>query len=442
MEQGIQSIGINLQEGLFLVNQAFIDHIHGNAQRSLSRTLTIAALQHEELAFFDGELNVLHIAIMFFERVDDVHKLLVDLGQLLFHVIDMERCTNTCNNVFALGIHQIFTVNARFTGGRVTGERHAGAGIFAHVAVNHFLNVDGRAPVRGDVVHMTIVNGTIIHPAAENGFNRFNQLFPGFLREGFTFQFGVAGQAAFGHFLHIPGIELGVHFNTLLLFQIVENGLKIIFVDAHDDVSEHRDKAAIAVIGKTGVTGKLDKTFDHFVIQTEVENRVHHTRHGSTCSGTYGDQQRIVLVAEDLARLLFHFFKGCKDLIIDLRADLTAILVVSRAGFRGNGKAVRHRQANIHHLTEIGTFTSKEVAHRGITFLKHVYKLRHKIPPFQFFLFQLIFQKHHSVDLLQPSGNPCFGSYPCQPKTSACLSRCLCSNRTEVTCFVCSKRSR
>ena len=63
----IELLGRHAQHGFLLVDHAFFDHLDRDANRGGAGALAVAGLQHVQLAFFDGELEILHVAIMLFE---------------------------------------------------------------------------------------------------------------------------------------------------------------------------------------------------------------------------------------------------------------------------------------------------------------------------------------------------------------------------------------
>ena len=68
-QEVIQLVRLHAHEAFFLRDQAFIHHIDGDAHCRQSRTLSVAGLQHVELAFLDGEFEVLHVAVVLLEPV-------------------------------------------------------------------------------------------------------------------------------------------------------------------------------------------------------------------------------------------------------------------------------------------------------------------------------------------------------------------------------------
>ena len=66
IKHGVQKLietgRIDAQHGGLFVDQFFLDHIDGDLHRGGGVALAVAGLQHVELAFFDGEFEILHVA--------------------------------------------------------------------------------------------------------------------------------------------------------------------------------------------------------------------------------------------------------------------------------------------------------------------------------------------------------------------------------------------
>ena len=57
---------------------------------------------------------------------------------------------------------------------------------------------------------------------------------------------------------------------------------------------------------------------------------------------------------------------------IDAVVDLTAIFVILRTGFSGNGEPLRDRHTDIGHFREVGALAAEELAHIGVAFREQV----------------------------------------------------------------------
>jgi len=86
-------------------------------------------------------------------------------------------------------------------------------------------------------------------------------------------------------------------------------------LDTHDNITEHLNKTPIGIPGKTIITALVDQGLDHSGINAQVQNCIHHTRHGYRCSGTDRNKQRVLGVPEfrvhglfQLGQIFINFF--------------------------------------------------------------------------------------------------------------------------------------
>ena len=164
---------------------------------------TYAALQHIEFAFFDGELNVLHVFVMLLEFtlvtiqffIESGHQFLERAELLALCVLGIfiyrGRGTYTGHHIFALGVHQEFAIELILAVTRVACESHTGATVVAHITEYHGLHVHGCTPLIGNLFDAAVLDGPLTIPAGEHGADAAPHLLVGILRK-----FGAQ------HFLH------------------------------------------------------------------------------------------------------------------------------------------------------------------------------------------------------------------------------------------------
>ena len=377
VKQSVEVAGIDHGNCFLLIDHAFVDQVTGDLQSSLSGTLAVAALQHVELAVLHGELHVLHVAVMIFQKVADLDEFRVCFGELLFHLSDGHRGADTGDDVFALSIGKELAHEFLLAGGGITGECNTGTGVVIEVAEDHRHNVDGGTPGVRDIVVTTVNIGAGVVPGAENCLDGELQLFHGIGGEVSADLLFVLGLELFCQFLQVRCSQLDVVGDALLLFHLVDELFKILLADFHDNVREHLDETTVGVIYKAlefriGVA--CDHCGDDVVVQTEVQDGVHHAGHGSAGTGTDGNQQRVLQIAELLAVDLFHLADELHDLCHDIVIDLAAILIVLSAGLGSDRKALRDRKANVAHLSEVSTFTAEQLTHRCVAFGEQINK--------------------------------------------------------------------
>ena len=189
------------------------------------------------------------------------------------------------DHVFALRVHEELAVELFHAGGGVAGESDAGAAGVAEIAEHHGLHVDGGAEHVIDVVDAAIGLGAVVHPGAEDGVARHDELVVRVLRE---LLLGVLEDDLLvlgDDFLEGLGVELGVELHLALLLLAVEHFFKCVLGDVEHDAAEHLDEAAIGVVGEARIVSELGEAGDGFVVEAEVEDGVHHAGHGELCAG-------------------------------------------------------------------------------------------------------------------------------------------------------------
>ena len=122
----IQRRRVDAHHGFGFIDQAFARHVHGHAQRRRGGALAVAGLQHVQLVLLHGELDVLHVLVVFFQLRADFHQFRVGVGIALPSGISPRfgdrgrqglRRADAGDNVLALGVHQVFAVEHVFAGG-------------------------------------------------------------------------------------------------------------------------------------------------------------------------------------------------------------------------------------------------------------------------------------------------------------------------------------
>ena len=314
---------------------------------------------------------------MIFQSVRNLHKLLIAFRKILFQSGNGLRGTDTGHHILALGIDQVLAVNALRASGRISGEGHARSRGVSHISKYHGLYVYRRAPIAGDVIHTSVYNRSLIIPGTEYGLHRLHQLYSGILRELLALVFLINIFKSDNNFLHVVRRQIGVILYALGLFDLIQNPFKIGLGNLHNHIGEHLNKSAVRIISKAGISCLLRKTFYSRIRQTQIQNGVHHARHGSPCPGTHRNKKRTFGISKLLALFLFQICKRRKNLLFDLIRNLSAVVVIVRACLRGHGKALRNRQSQICHLRQIRSFSPEKITHVRVSLLKQIYPFRH-----------------------------------------------------------------
>ena len=106
-----------------------------------------------------------------------------------------------------------------------------------------------------------------------------------------------------------------------------------------------------------------DETLDGIVVETQVENRVHHTGHRERSARAHRYEQRVVGVTELLAAASLEVGLGGNDFIECAIRPHVAGTGVLDTGLAGNGKAAGNRQADTAHLGKVRALAAKHEVH-------------------------------------------------------------------------------
>jgi hypothetical protein len=149
---------------------------------------------------------------------------------------------------------------------------------------------------------------------------------------------------------------------------------------AFGDVGEHQDKATIRVPSKAIVTSEFRELFDDDVIETEVEDGIHHAWHRLSGARTDGDEKwhnAIFDTAEGFVVVLLNVMDVSHNVVPHVIWDLLARFVVESASIGSDGETGWDWNTSGGHLGKTEAFSTKDVlANFGfVGFLEGVYIL-------------------------------------------------------------------
>ena len=361
-------------------DQPFVGHLDRHPERRARGALAVAGLQHPELAAFDGELEILHVAVVSLQHFGRLGELLEHSRHQRFErglagargssrgLGDVLRRADAGHHVFALGVDEELAVKRVLAGRGIAREGDAGRRRLAHVAEHHRLNVDRCAPIGGNVVELAVGDRALVHPRGEDCADGAPELILGIMREWLAGRLLNLGLVLDDDLAPIIGVEVGVERVALAVLVVFENVLEIVAVDVEHDIGIHLNEAAVAVVGEALVARAFRQGLDRTVVEPEVEDRVHHAGHRGARAGPHREEERICIVAEDAARLAAHFRDGRIDLGLEVGRIGLPVGVEIGAHFRGDREARRHRQAEKRHLVQIGALPAQKVLHLPPTF--------------------------------------------------------------------------
>jgi len=168
IENSLYIRGFDTKYRFFFSNQLFFYKIYCDAEGCNRATFSRTALQHIELTFFHGEFQILHISIVSFKLSADIDKLFVYFWVKLFELCKLYRRPNSRNNVLALSINEIITVEDIFASIWVPGKTYAGARTVTFVTKNHLNDIYGGPFNSHQLLYFSVCHGFFCHPRIED----------------------------------------------------------------------------------------------------------------------------------------------------------------------------------------------------------------------------------------------------------------------------------
>ena len=199
-------------------------------------------------------------------------------------------------------------------------------------------------------------------PRAEHGGDRAPELGVEILRERLAELALDEGLVAADDRHPILRRELSIVFESLEIFEVLEDLLEQLMVDAEHHIGIHLDEAAIGVVGKSSVARAAREPFDGLVVEAEIEHGVHHAGHRGAAAGTDRHEQRILDIAEFRAGDPAYGVERVAHHRLELVGEPAPELVIDRADLRGDGESRRNGEAEPRHLGKIGALAAKQVA--------------------------------------------------------------------------------
>ena len=362
------------------VDQPLVHHVHGNLHRRRRRPLARAGLEQEEPAALDGELDVLHVLVGILQLFRQPAKLPVDIGHGALQLAYGHGGADARHDVLALSVDEELAVQLVLAVGRVSGEADARAAVFAQVAEDHGYDVDRRPQVVGNPVDLPVGHGARDVPAPEHGLDGPAKLLPRVGREVPPRRLLIDLPVLGDQLLQRLSRDLEVLGDPEPIPAGRERGLEAVGVHLVHDVAEHLDETAVAVEGEAPVAGYGGQPLDGLVVQSQVQYRLHHPRHGDGRTGAHRNQKRVFPVSEALARLLLQRLDGLFDPIPDRIHD-PGVLHVPAADLRREDEPGRDGKPALHHLAEVGSLAPQEQLLVALALLQVVDELLRHVTP-------------------------------------------------------------
>ena len=373
---------VNPAQRLGAADEALLRHIHRRFDRRQGGALGGAGLQQIEAVLLDGELHILHIAVVAFQVAGQFQQ----FGRPFRHHGGERRQrlggADAGHHIFALGVGEEFAIDAALAGGRVAGEQHAGAAGGAEVAIDHRHNGDGGAHIVVDAVLVAVDDGAGVVPTAEHRLHGGEQLLPGVGRQRGAGALPHDAVKVGGDGLQLLGGKLVVQLHPGPRLMLRQPRLKGFGRQFQHHFGIDLDETAVGVPGRAVVAHHRPQPRHNPVIDAQIEDGVHHPRHGDAGAGTHGHQQRVVVGGELVADGLLQFGDALADGLLESRRQAgaggtgAAGRQIVAANLGGDDEPRRHRQAQPGHFAEVAALAAQQRRHRGVALGKAEYLLR------------------------------------------------------------------
>ncbi len=167
------------------------------------------------------------------------------------------------------------------------------------------------------------------------------------------------------HFLERFGIEIGIEPGLFLLLLGIEHFIESMLRDFEHDAAEHLDQAAVGIGGEAWIAAAFRQGLDALIVETEVEDGVHHAGHGKLRARAHAHQQRVLALAQFLALQFLQLLERRIHLAFDFGGNTVAAHVFP-ASLGLDGEARRHGQPGVGHLGETCAFAAEVILHLAV----------------------------------------------------------------------------
>ena len=316
MQQFIKFLWLTTEDSSLLVDHTLVEEIHGYLHHSGTCTLTITCLEEPELTFLYGELHILHIMIVVLQLILQRIQLLVKFRHSLFHrrifsntLLLRDACTlspalrtnlsnllwrtDTSHYVLTLCIDEILTIEEILAITSIAREANTSSRSITHITEYHRHHRHGCTPLCRNAFHLAIENSTLIHPTIEYCADGTPKLIHRIVREILASLLLDSRLKCLDKLLQFIYRHFIVQCDTALLLHLHDDSLEWVDIflvnrlHTEHHVAIHLNKTTIAIISKALITRFTSQALYYLIIQTEVEDGIHHTWHRSTSTGTY-----------------------------------------------------------------------------------------------------------------------------------------------------------
>ncbi len=147
---------------------------------------------------------------------------------------------------------------------------------------------------------------------------------------------------------------------------VFAHGVQLLFevevVHAEHDVAVHLEQTPVGIPRESWVPCQTREALDRLIVQTQVEDRVHHAGHAPARARADRQQQGVVRVAESAAHARLQQRERLIDRGVDVVRDAPRLPIVAQADIGRDREPSRNRDADSCHLCQRRPFAAKHDA--------------------------------------------------------------------------------
>ena len=156
--------------------------------------------------------------------------------------------------------------------------------------------------------------------------------------------------------------DLGVGLDALFLLQLGQQFLEMFPAQAHHDVGEHGHEAAVGIVGKPLVVRQFRQADPRLLVEAQVEDGIHHPRHGDPRARADGDEERILRVAEVPASPSLDLLECLQRLLPHIRWEVAGLHILNTC-LGSDGETGGHGEPRAGHVGQTSPFAAEYDLH-------------------------------------------------------------------------------
>ncbi len=141
----------------------------------------------------------------------------------------------------------------------------------------------------------------------------------------------------------------------------------VLCVHTEHDVGVHLHEASVRIPGEALVTRLQGKSDHGGVVESKVQDGVHHPRHGDSRARAHGDEQRVARIGEAAPDVFLDARERRHDFAFEVRRQFSSMLEEPGADFGRDRETRRDRKTQAAHLGQVRTLAAQQVAQSGVS---------------------------------------------------------------------------